>query len=747
MSTESLCATPKPGYASCAAEALVSRQNHALIHPRRERSYSVYRTRLSALAALAHPQLDTAQTNGAQSDTEPAAAPLPQAGTPAFLQQAYDLTYLSETAGGSATVGIVDAYYDPTAATDLATFRSNYGLPACTTANGCLTVDAQTSTTNTGWGGEVSLDLDAVSAICPNCHIVLVEAPSASLSDLTNAIQTAHQLGATYISNSWGEDGGSLPDSGFSFAGSTTFASAGDSGYTGSPQYPAALPDVTAIGGTTLTYAPQTPRGYTESVWNGTGSGCDTGQSKPSWQTGDNTGCNGRSYNDISADADPNTGLDVYDSGYGGWVLVGGTSLSSPLTAAYYALIGNAGVTDAWPYQHASLLNDVTAGNDVDASDRDPQCTSDPGICQSGVGFDGPTGNGTISGDAVTGAPGVGSNGYSAGVEGSSATITVGVYPNGADTHVHLEYGPSGQGYTAQTSADDIGAGVSAVQTTFTVTGVAAGYHYRVVASNSYGTTYGYDVSLANDTGSPAVTGASITATTATSAQASFSVNYNGSGSVEVEYGPTAAYGLTTASESGSGEQSVSLTLTGLQPSTTYHWAVVVTNGTGTSTTADATFTTAAGSSTAGSAGSGGSTSGSSGGPPGGGPSTGGGSTAGGGSTPGGGSTTGGVPSSKGLTVTSVTASGGHYDIRVTCRAAPGCVGHVTLIQHLPANRTHVLGTAAVALKAGAATTIRFRTNAKPPVAIAVAARSTVEGARRSPARSRPPGASSGRRR
>jgi len=732
VTTQSLCGAAAPGYASCAAQALVSKQDHhAPIHPRLEKPYSVVRTQVRRATPPDPPDLPdlpdvqaSAPAAAAQADTEPAAAPLPQSGTPAFIQQAYDLTYLSETAGANATVGIVDAYDDPTAASDLATYRSEYGLPACTTSNGCLTVDAQTSATNPhGWGVEISLDLDAVSAVCPNCHIVLVETPSASTNDLEAGIQTAHELGATYISNSWGEDEGSLADSGFSFSGSTTFAAAGDSGYTGSPQYPAALPDVTAVGGTTLTYAPQTARGYIESAWDGTGSGCDTSQAKPSWQTGDNTGCTGRSYNDISADADPDTGLDVYDSGYDGWMVAGGTSLSSPMTAAYYALIDNLGATDAWPYQHTSALNDVTTGNNL----QDTNCSSYPGICQAGAVFDGPTGNGTISGDVVSGAPGVGSNGYSAGVTGTTATVTASVYPNGASTQVYLEYGPSGQGYTAQTAAQSIGSGTAATQATFSLTGVAAGYHYRVVAANSYGTTYGYDVSLASAAGWPSVTSASIAATSATTAQASLSVDYSGSGSVQVVYGTTTAYGLTSASDAGSGTTSSNVALSGLEPGTTYHWAVVITNGTDTFTTPDGTFTTPAESTPAASAG-GDLTSGSSG--------TGSSDSGNSGSsrrTPvsvSSGSNrsakSGGAPTGKGLKIISVTGSSGRYRVRVTCTESVRCVGHVTLVQPLSDHGTRVIGTAAVELRAHSSTTVAVRATTKLPVTTAVAARASL---------------------
>jgi len=320
---------------------------------------------------------------------------------PADLQKAYSLP--STTAGSGQTVAIVDAYDDPTAETDLGVYRSHFGLPPCTTANGCFRKVNQTGsassypTANSGWGQEISLDLDMVSAICQNCHILLVEASSASNADLAASVDTAARLGATAISNSYGGSESSADvstyDAHYTHPGIAITASSGDSGY--GPQYPAASPYVTAVGGATLT-RDSSSRGFSETVWSGAGSGCSAYEPKPSWQT--DSGCAKRTIADVSADADPNTGVAVYDSyaskGQSGWLVFGGTSVASPIIASVYALAGNAAnVTyGSYSYSHTSSLNDVTSGSNGSCGGTY--------LCTGEVGYDGPTGNGTPTGTA-----------------------------------------------------------------------------------------------------------------------------------------------------------------------------------------------------------------------------------------------------------------------------------------------------------------------------------------------------------
>ena len=196
-------------------------------------------------------------------------------------------------------------------------YRSRFGLPACTVANGCFHQVGEDgssnlpTSTNSGWQVEMAIDMDAVSALCPNCHITLVESNSASISDLDTAEQSAAASGVNQISDSWDATGppGTFSSSYFVYSGIATLAASGDSGYDGggtsNTSYPAALPGVNAIGGTDLLQT-ATTRGFTDTVWSGSGSGC-SGETKPSYQT--DSSCSGRSYNDISADADPYTRL------------------------------------------------------------------------------------------------------------------------------------------------------------------------------------------------------------------------------------------------------------------------------------------------------------------------------------------------------------------------------------------------------------------------------------------------------
>ncbi len=313
---------------------------------------------------------------------------------PADLQSAYSLP---SNAGLGTTVAIVDAYDDPNAASDLNTYRSQYGLPACTSGNGCFSKVNQSGGTsypaaNGGWASEISLDLDMVSATCPNCHILLVEANDNSMVNLGTAVDEAVALGAKYVSNSYGGSewsGEASFDSYYDHPGVAITVSAGDSGY--GAAYPAASPYVTAVGGTTLT-ADSSLRGFTETAWLGTGSGCSAYEPKPAWQT--DSGCANRTIADVSAVADPNTGVAVYDSyPSGGWTVYGGTSASSPIIASAYALAGTPAVGSnpaSYPYADSLDLNDPAGGSNGSCS---PSY-----LCNAGPGFDGPTGLGTPAG-------------------------------------------------------------------------------------------------------------------------------------------------------------------------------------------------------------------------------------------------------------------------------------------------------------------------------------------------------------
>jgi len=333
----------------------------------------------------------------AEGNLRRADASTPSGYGPTQLRAAYNITSAATTGGSGKTVAIVDAYDDPNLESDLGVYRAQFGLPACTTANGCFKKVGESGTStlpakNASWGQEESLDVDMVSANCPNCHILVVEANSTSFTDLGTAVNTAASLGATEISNSYGGSESSSETSYASYynhANIAITASNGDSGY--GAAVPAAYNTLTAVGGTTLKTASNS-RGWTETVWSGTGSGCSKYISKPSWQK--DATCTKRMIGDVAYDADPNTGVAVYDSyaydGESGWMVFGGTSVASPAIASIYALAGNTVSNASYGYSHTSSLYDVTSGSNG-------RC-SPAYYCTGETGYDGPTGNGTPNG-------------------------------------------------------------------------------------------------------------------------------------------------------------------------------------------------------------------------------------------------------------------------------------------------------------------------------------------------------------
>jgi hypothetical protein len=346
----------------------------------------------------------------------PGAAPVGVGYGPSRLQSAYRLASAAASAGGGQTVAVVDAFNDPNAASDLAVYRSDWGLPGC--GAGCfrkvnengLARPLPAASRHTGWALEQALDLDMVSAICPKCHIILVEASTPDVADLGKGVNSAVRLGARYVSNSYGGPESSsdpaFDTAYYKHAGVAVTASGGDDGY--GVSYPAASRYVISVGGTSLRRG-ASARGWTETAWGssgsqGTGSGCSADDAKPSWQA--DAGCARRTDNDVAADADPDTGVAVYDTyDQGGWLEVGGTSASSPLIAAVFALAGTpaAGTYPAsYIYQHAARLFDVTSG-------ADGSCGGSY-LCTARPGYDGPTGLGTPDGTGafsgkITGSP------------------------------------------------------------------------------------------------------------------------------------------------------------------------------------------------------------------------------------------------------------------------------------------------------------------------------------------------------
>ncbi len=339
--------------------------------------------------------------------------------SPAQLRSFYGITSNGSTA---TTVAIVDAFAYSRALSDLQMYRSTFGLPnivACTSggAHPCLAVVGQTcgsppTTANTGWQQETALDLDMVSAMCPNCNILLVEGSSASFSALGTAAKTAGNTGTTCtptgsapvaVSNSYGgsESGSSsLCTNDYTHAGVTITASSGDAGFQAGPQFPATCPGVLAVGGTAV-HMGSTPR---ETVWftsstEAAGSGCSTVFNKPNWQH--DTGCTKRMEADVSAVADPNTGVAVFaptSSTSSAFQVFGGTSVAAPLIAGIVGSTGS-GIDPSTVYSRVaanpSLVFDVTSGNNG-------TCTSSPAyFCNAEVGFDGPTGLGSPVGSGA----------------------------------------------------------------------------------------------------------------------------------------------------------------------------------------------------------------------------------------------------------------------------------------------------------------------------------------------------------
>jgi subtilase family serine protease len=351
-------------------------------------------------AAAPRPKKAPADTTTATA----AAAPAPYMA--ANLQSAYNLP--SALLGARQTIAIVDAFDDPDAASDLAKYRAANNLPACNAANPCFTkvnqdgVQGSYARSNKGWAGEESLDLDMASSICPNCKIILVEADSNAGSNLHAAEREAAKLGPNVISNSWGapEYPGEQADCSqyFDPSGIAVTASSGDSGF--GAGFPALCASVTAVGGTTLTRDPGSGRGWAEGAWQFAGSGCSAYIAKPAWQH--DRLCGMRADADVSAVADPDTPVAVYDTfDEPGWVAFGGTSVASPIIAGVYALAGNAataGPGASYAYAHTRYLNDVTSGIPFYAGGASNGYCGGSYLCTAGPGYDGPTGLGTPDG-------------------------------------------------------------------------------------------------------------------------------------------------------------------------------------------------------------------------------------------------------------------------------------------------------------------------------------------------------------
>jgi subtilase family serine protease len=335
--------------------------------------------------------------------------------SPAFLQSAYNVASLGATGSGGVgqVVAIVDAFSNPQLVSDVAYYRNYFHLPACpvgtvsSSASGCALeivnqggAASPLPSSNYGWGLEEAIDAEMISALCPNCQILVVEATSASMTDLGTSVNTAVTLGANVVSNSYGSpefaSENKLSSTDYQHPGVALVAAAGDNGY--GVQFPAASPNVVAVGGTSLIQFSATgTRNGAETVWNHSGSGCSLYEPKPSWQH--DVGCSGRTVADVAAVANPDTGVWVYDTfATSGLYVAGGTSVATALISALYGVVNTGSSNTLTP---GSVLYGVAAGALYKVSVGSTSacgsylCSAD----QSSNGYNGPTGLGTPGAD------------------------------------------------------------------------------------------------------------------------------------------------------------------------------------------------------------------------------------------------------------------------------------------------------------------------------------------------------------
>lgn len=423
---------------------------------------------------------------------------------PVELREAYGIAGKSEP---GQTVAIVDAYDDAHANADLKAYRERYKIePACTEENGCFKRVNQSGVKGeypeaappeSIWPMEVATDIEMVSAICPECHILLVEANSSELSELYAAEKTAAEpaLGATEISNSWGGEEISeetKEDELFNHPGIPITVASGDLGGKYA-FYPATSKDVIAVGGTDLKKAEKTterPRGWEEQAWDGTSGGCSAVESRPPWQ--EDWACSlRRTDNDVAAVASTESPVSIYDLG---WKLGDGTSVAAPIVAAIEAYaskaVRNEPGAEAF-YRHA--LYDVTLGSDTVYCGVTYVCTAEEG-------YDGPTGWGTMDGPLALAVGFRAITGGASGATRTGVTLNGEVFPEASEISYRFEYGQTtAYGNSVPLPSGKISTGVTWATVSQSLSGLeeARTYHYRLVASSASGTVYGQDYTFA----------------------------------------------------------------------------------------------------------------------------------------------------------------------------------------------------------------------------------------------------------
>jgi hypothetical protein len=541
--------------------------------------------------------------------------------SPEDLRKAYNLTKASAANGAGQTVAIVDAHDDPNAEEDMNVYRKNYGITPCTSAGGCFRKINQSGGSvppnkNVEWSEEISLDLDMVSAICPKCNILLVEANTASSEDLAVAVNEAVKQGATEISNSYGSPQGSEPAfaSSYHHPGIPITVAAGDEGYR--VEIPADNPHVIAVGGTSLT-PEKNKRGWNETVWygveggvvSGTGSGCSN-EPKPSWQT--DLGCAFRTNNDIAVVGDQNTPVSAYNSYCGKvqcetpWSLEGGTSVGTPIVAAAMAL--SSGYTRSFDGAHALYIDanlaaqtKTNAFNDV-ISGKDGNCGGSY-LCEAREGYDGPSGLGTLSGVPEIPPPAVESKPASE-VASAEATVNATVDPNGPTiVTCEFEYGTSNSYGASLPCSKSPGSGISPVAVSARLTKLSSSttYHFRIAAVTEGEPFRGADQSFttaASGPQAPSVLTEASSGVELTAATLNAKVDPNGQQitSCVFEYGTSSALGSSAGCKpepgSGSSYVSVSATVTGLAEDTPYYYRVTASSAAGTTHGLERSFAT-----------------------------------------------------------------------------------------------------------------------------------------------------------
>jgi hypothetical protein len=565
-----VCATPTPAHAACQAVALepLTAQARAHTHP----------------LAIARSQRHEATARHSAVGGEFGLRP----------QDLHSAYRLPTDAPSTQTIALVDVYNDLTAEEDLESYSQEFGLPQCTESNGCFEkVNQDGETTDLpfpktaaeleaarngtkaqreaagnapGWALEISLDIETAHAVCQNCRILLVEANSASYANLEAAEDAATSLHANEISDSWAGPecaSGSCVESSSAFdhPGTVIAAAAGDDGYldwleeprSGSASFPASSPQVVAVGGTRLSVGPE-GEWAGESVWNdggeskgrpdghgASGGGCSARFTAQPWQQAvadwSTVGCGDkRGVADVAADADPYSGLAVYDTSPEceslyeeedgelqdvHWCTIGGTSLATPMIASTFALAGGAGGV-AFPartlYEAESrtpaALHDVSEGSNAecakpfDSATGLPACSSSQeaqagcagqAICLAGAGYDGPTGVGTPDGiaafEALPSPPTV-TTGSASAISQRQATLEASVDPNGEEVSAcTFEYGTTTAYGSSAPCTPTPSSGTGSVAVSAAITGLTAGtpYHFRVVATNAGGTSEGSD--------------------------------------------------------------------------------------------------------------------------------------------------------------------------------------------------------------------------------------------------------------